>query len=316
MGSRIDSLWYRNSPLSVMLAPLGWLYCIGALLRRAAYLFGILPIGRVDVPVVVVGNICVGGTGKTPLAIWIAQFLKHNGLRPAIVARGYRGRAVKWPQQVRPDSDPITVGDEPVLLAQATGCPVAADPNRLRAARTLLEHVECDVIISDDGLQHLALGRDLEIAVIDGIRRHGNARCLPAGPLREPVSRLDSVDMIVANGGGLPGEFDMRLAAGDARNLAEATLSRPLDVFEGGPVHAVCGIGSPERFFETLERAGLALIRHNFPDHHAFSAADISFDDALPVLMTEKDAVKCRRFADGVRLLQLLGVMEGAPSES
>lgn len=324
MSSRIDALWYRNSPLSVALAPLGWAYCFGAVLRRAVYRVGILATRRVDAPVIVVGNVTVGGTGKTPLVIWIARLLKSCGLRPGIVSRGYRGRADKWPQQVRPDSDPVMVGDEPVLLARATGCPVAADPNRLRAARTLLAHVECDVIISDDGLQHLALGRDVEIAVIDGIRRHGNGRCLPAGPLREPASRLDSVDIVVANGGGIPGEFDMRMVAEEAQNLLEASMRRPLETFRGAPVHAVCGIGAPERFFMSLERAGLTLIRHQFPDHHSFSAADIRFDDAVPVLMTEKDAVKCRRFADprhwcvpvqsrlpkafGARLLLLLGV--------
>lgn len=332
MSSRIDSLWYQNSPLSVALAPLGWLYRATAVLRRAAYRLGVFSVGRVDAPVIVVGNISVGGTGKTPLVIWIAHFLKTNGLRPGIVSRGYRGRADKWPQQVRPDSDPIMVGDEPVLLAQATGCPVAADPDRLRAARTLLAHVECDVIISDDGLQHLALGRDVEIAVIDGTRRHGNGRCLPAGPLREPASRLDSVDLVVANGGGIPGEFDMRMAVGEAKHLREGSNRRPLESFKSGPVHAVCGIGAPERFFDTLERAGLTLIRHQFPDHHGYSATDIIFDDTHPVLMTEKDAVKCRRFADarhwcvpvrarvpkafGARLLTLLGVEALASTES
>jgi tetraacyldisaccharide 4'-kinase len=332
MSSRIDSLWYRNSPLSLVLAPIGWLYCACAVLRRTAYRLGIFSVGRVDAPVIVVGNISVGGTGKTPLVIWTARFLEANGLRPGIVSRGYRGRAGKWPQQVRPDSDPIMVGDESVLLAKATGRPVAADPDRLRAARTLLAHVDCDVIISDDGLQHLALGRDVEIAVIDGVRRHGNGRCLPAGPLREPRSRLKSVDMVVANGGGIPGEFDMRMAVGDAKHLVEASHSRPLDSFKGGPVHAVCGIGAPGRFFDTLERAGLTLIRHRFPDHHSYSAADIVFDDTHPVLMTEKDAVKCRRFADarhwcvpvrarlpkafGARLLRLLGVVAPASTES
>lgn len=325
MGTRIDSLWYQNSVLSMMLAPLGWLYCAATILRRGSYRLGIAHSGRVGAPVIVVGNISVGGTGKTPLVIWMARFLASRGLRPGIVSRGYRGRAVKWPQQVRPDSDPIMVGDEPVLLAQATGCPVVADPDRLRAARSLLVHSECDVIISDDGLQHLAMGRDVEIAVIDGMRRHGNGRCLPAGPLREPVSRLNSVDLVVANGGGKVGEFDMRVRAEEVKGLANEALSRPLGTFKAGPVHAVCGIGSPERFFDTLERAGIRLIRHAFPDHHGFSASDIEFDDEIPVLMTEKDAVKCRRFADarhwyvpvqtvlpeafGVRLLSLLGAL-------
>ena len=249
MVSRTDSLWYRNSPLSLLLAPIGWLYCAAAIVRRGVYRLGIAHVGRVGAPVIVVGNISVGGTGKTPLVIWLARFLMSHGLRPGIVSGGYRGRADKWPQQVRPDSDPVMVGDEPVLLAQATGCPVVADPDRLRAATSLLAHARCDVLISDDGLQHLALGRDVEIAVLDGVRRHGNGRCLPAGPLREPVSRLDSVDMVVANGGGIGAEFHMRVRAGEARNLAEATLIRSLETFKPGPVHAVCGIGSPERFF-------------------------------------------------------------------
>jgi tetraacyldisaccharide 4'-kinase len=330
MDSRLDALWYRKSPLSLALAPLGWLYCAAAVARRAAYRLGIAHVGRVGAPVIVVGNISVGGTGKTPLVIWIARFLMSRGLRPGIVSRGYRGKAGNWPQQVRPDSDPTMVGDEPVLLALATGCPVAVDPDRTRAARSLLAHTGCDLIVSDDGLQHLAMGRDVEVAVIDAVRRHGNGRCLPAGPLREPVSRLASVDMIVANGGGISGEFHMRMHAGDAKNLSEEALSRPLGDFRAGPVHALCGIGSPERFFASLEGAGLELIRHPFPDHHAFCAGDIDFEDEIPVLMTEKDAVKCRRFADsrhwcvpvqaelpeafGARLLSLLGAL--APVEA
>jgi tetraacyldisaccharide 4'-kinase len=323
MSSRTDALWYGKSPLSLLLAPVGWLYCAATMLRRGAYRAGIARAGHVGAPVIVVGNISVGGTGKTPLVIWIAHFLMSRSLRPGIVSRGYRGRAVHWPQQVRADSDPTMVGDEPVLLARATGCPVVADPDRLRAARSLLLHAECDVVISDDGLQHLAMARDVEIAVVDGVRRHGNGRCLPAGPLREPVSRLASMDMVVSNGGGIGGEFPMRVSAGDARRLDDETLSRPLASFRPERVHAVCGIGSPERFFDSLERAGLAPIQHRFPDHHPFRAADIMFDDEIPVLMTEKDAVKCRRFADsrhwcvpvqaelseafGARLLSLLG---------
>lgn len=322
MSSPIDSLWYGNSPLSLLLAPLGWLYCAGAVLRRGAYRLGIVREGRVGAPVIVVGNISVGGTGKTPLVVWLAHFFVSRGLRPGIVSRGYRGRADHWPQQVRGDSDPVMVGDEPVLLARATGCPVVADPDRLRAARSLLQRAECDLILSDDGLQHLRLGRDLEIAVVDGVRRHGNGRCLPAGPLREPVSRLASVDMVVSNGGGIGDEFTMNVSARDAEKLDDTATSQPLERFGPGPVHAVCGIGSPERFFSTLERAGLTVIRHSFPDHHQFAATDIVFDDEIPVLMTEKDAVKCRRFADwrhwcvpiqaelpetfGARLLRLL----------
>ncbi|MDX1432506.1 MAG: tetraacyldisaccharide 4'-kinase [Gammaproteobacteria bacterium] len=332
MGTRLDSMWYGKSALSVLLAPVSWLYCAGMRARSAAYHSGLFASGRVGVPVIVVGNLSVGGTGKTPLVVWITRYLESQGLRPGVVCRGYRGRAQKWPQQVRADSDPIMVGDEPVLIARTSGCPVAADPDRLRAARTLVSHVECDVLVSDDGLQHLAMGRDVEIAVIDGTRRHGNGRCLPAGPLREPVSRLDSVDLVVVNGAALGNEFGMRLVTMPAESLPQASITRPLERFVGEPVHAVCGIGAPQRFFDTLEQAGLTLIRHPFPDHHDFRAGDIVFDDSLAVLMTEKDAVKCRRFADsrhwcvpvraelpadfGVRLMSLLGVRARSVSES
>ena len=239
-----------------------------------------------------------GGTGKTPLVIAIAKLLAGRGLRVGVVCRGYRGAASRWPRKVRPDSDPDRVGDEAVLLARRTGVPVAAGPNRIAAARILFRRSKCDVILSDDGLQHLRLARDVEIVVVDGVRRHGNGRCMPAGPLREPLGRLASVDLVVVNGAGRQDELDMRLVAGDAVNLADASLTRPLDSFRDAPVHAVCAIGHQERFFGTLEDHGLTIVRHPFPDHHPFREEEIRFPDGAPVLMTEKDAVKCERFAD------------------
>ena len=290
--------WYAPGGLGALLAPIGWLVALFTVLRRAAYRAGMRRSWRIGCPVVVVGNLSVGGTGKTPLVIAIARLLAGRGLRVGVICRGYRGTASRWPRKVRPDSDPNQVGDEAVLLARRTEVPVAAGPNRIGAGRILFRRSKCDVILSDDGLQHLRLARDVEIVVVDGARRHGNGRCMPAGPLREPLSRLASVDLVVVNGGGDPGELEMRLEAGDAVSLADASVTRSLDSFGGASVHAVCAIGHQERFFRTLEAHGLTIVRHPFPDHHPFREAEIAFCDGAPVLMTEKDAVKCERFAD------------------
>ncbi len=294
----LPEIWYRGHPLGLLLIPLGGLFAAAVRLRQAAYRARLLPSGHAGVPVVVVGNIAVGGTGKTPLVVWLAGFLASLGWRPGIVCRGYGGRGRRWPQQVRADSDAFSVGDEAVLLARRTGCPVVASGRRrLQAARSLVHNGGCDVIISDDGLQHLALARDLEIAVVDGERRHGNGRCLPAGPLREPVSRLASVDLVVANGAAGRGEFQMTLAPGPAVRVSDTGVRRTLASMAGATVHAVCGIGHPARFFRMLAEAGLVVLEHPFPDHHAFVPGDLDFSDGHPVVMTEKDAVKCRAFA-------------------
>lgn len=296
MNALTDS-WYRASPLTPVLRPLSWAWRGATAMRRAAYATRLLPRRRVAVPVIVVGNITVGGTGKTPLVIWLAGMLRREGYSPGIVSRGYRGRARHWPQQVRPDSDPEMVGDEPVVIARRTGCPVAVGPSRVAAAEALLEYEDVDVIVSDDGLQHYALARDLEIAVVDGVRRFGNRCLLPAGPLREPVSRLDRVDFIVVNGGTAQRrEFPMTMSAGELRNVRDESITcDPADLAHGS-VHAVAGIAHPDRFYRQLRQLGLTPVEHDFPDHHAFSAGDLRFDDDLPVVMTEKDAVKCRRF--------------------
>ncbi len=290
-------MWYGRSVASRMLAPVSWLYCLVAVLRRLAYESGLAAPSRLPVPVIVVGNITVGGSGKTPLVIWISRFLRQAGFTPGIVTRGYGGRARHWPQQVRADSDPRAVGDEPVLLARRSGCPVAAAPARVDAARGLLAHSRCDIIVADDGLQHYALGRDIEIAVIDGQRRLGSGRCLPAGPLREPAGRLRYVDLVVASGTSRRGEFAMAYLPGAPRSLRDETRQRSFEAFTGDPVHAVAGIGNPGRFFSQLRRLGLTVVEHPFPDHHAYAPEDLDFGDSRPVLMTEKDAVKCTSFA-------------------
>lgn len=291
---RLESLWYGSHPLSFLLAPLGWLYALIASLRRLAYRSGVLRRDRMPVPVIVVGNVTVGGTGKTPLVIWLVEHLQRSGHRPGVVSRGYGGKAKAWPQLVNADSDPYLMGDEPVLIAQRTACPVAVGPRRAEAAGKLLAEFDCDVIVCDDGLQHYALKRDLEIAVIDGERRLGNGRCLPAGPLRELPVRLHSVDMVIVNGVGNNGEYTMTLTGDRAVQVRDKTNGRPLAHWRDQTVHGVAGIGNPGRFFRFLGDHGLRVMEHPFPDHHDFTAEELHFTDGLPVMMTEKDAVKCR----------------------
>nr|VFK08933.1 MAG: lipid-A-disaccharide kinase [Candidatus Kentron sp. LPFa]VFK33539.1 MAG: lipid-A-disaccharide kinase [Candidatus Kentron sp. LPFa] len=295
----------KRHPLGYLLAPLSWPFCLAVSMRRLAYRKRLIATRHPGIPVIVVGNISAGGTGKTPLVIRLAKLL-HGRFRPAIVARGYGGKARHWPQRVEADSDPYRVGDEAVLLARRAACPVFAAPDRVAAIEASMEATDCNLILCDDGLQHYALARDLEIAVVDGVLGHGNGRCLPAGPLREPVSRLATVDFVVRN---MPardlasdsecneGEYAMRLIPGAPRNVADER-AESLDAFRGSPVHAVCGIGHPERFFGTLRQLGLAIHPHAFPDHHAFAPDELAFEDDLPIFMTEKDAVKCRRFAE------------------
>ncbi|SEO52725.1 tetraacyldisaccharide 4'-kinase [Aquisalimonas asiatica] len=290
--------WLRNTPRSLLLLPASWLYRIVAFARRSAYRWGVLGRERIGVPVLVIGNIFVGGTGKTPLVLWMVRYLRAMGKRPGIITRGYGGQAKEWPQVVHEDSDPLDVGDEPVLLAQRGGCPVVASPDRVDAARTLVEEFGCDVVVSDDGLQHYRLMRDMEVVVVDAARGLGNGHCLPAGPLREPRSRLRTVDLLVANGGPswlTPYYFTLRL--NQAVGITDVTRSRSLTDFAGEQAHAIAGIGNPDRFFAALGRYGIEVIQHPFADHYPFAEKDITFDDDLPVLMTEKDAVKCRPHA-------------------
>ena len=294
--SWLERHWYRNSVVSYLLTPLAALYCALAALRSLSYRMQWRRSVRIGAPVVIVGNVTVGGTGKTPLVIWIARHLAIH-YRPGIVTRGYRGRAPTWPQRVTADSNPIDVGDEPVVLARRAGCPVIADPDRVRAARLLVSEYGCNVIISDDGLQHLRLARDIEIVVIDGARRFGNGRCLPAGPLREPARRAQRADRVLVHGDPRANEWGMQLAPVEFRSLMNDDTATA-EMLRQTAVHAVAGIGFPERFFRTLEQLGMRLIRHPYPDHYTFQASDVRFDDSLPVIMTEKDAVKCRACVD------------------
>ncbi len=293
----IEDMWYGKHPLSIVLAPLGWCYQLLTTLRHLLYQSGILPSQRLDIPVIVVGNIVIGGTGKTPLVIWLAAYLQEKGYQPGIVSRGYKSKIKKWPQQVRKDSNPGLVGDEPVLLARRTNCPIAIAPNRYIAAKALIEHEQVSIIICDDGLQHYALERDIEIAVIDGIRRHGNGRYLPVGPLRESVGRLKNVDMIVCNGGAVRGEFKMEYIPQQLRAVLDENRYCDISQFRNQSVHVIAGIGNPAKFFSFLRGKDIRVIEHKFPDHHQFTVKDICFDDDFSIVMTEKDAVKCAEFA-------------------
>ncbi|WP_394754168.1 tetraacyldisaccharide 4'-kinase [Crenothrix sp.] len=297
MPTQAPAFWHKGAKLGIVLLPLAWVFaaCVGV--RRLLYHVGVLKQQRLPAPVIIVGNITVGGTGKTPLVIYIAKLLKQSGYKPGIISRGYGGKATSWPQIVTPQTDATLVGDEAVLIASQSACPMAVGALRTDAARLLLAQFDCNVILSDDGMQHYALARDIEIAVIDGDRRFGNGFCLPAGPLREPISRLKHVDMVVVNGGkAQDNEFSMQLTGAVAVNITTGE-QKPLSAFAGIACHALAGIGNPDRFFKSLQAAGIACESHAFPDHHRFLKHDITFQDDKPVLMTEKDAVKCTLFA-------------------
>ncbi|MDR3351596.1 MAG: tetraacyldisaccharide 4'-kinase [Zoogloeaceae bacterium] len=303
----LQGCWYaRRPPFFLWLfAPLMLLFAAIVGLRRFLYRRGLVPgVLRLPVPVVVVGNLTVGGAGKTPLVLWIAQTLRAAGWHPGIVSRGHLGRENHVPQAVFPDSTPLAAGDEPVLLAVRSGLPVWIGRNRAAAARALLSaHPRTDVLLLDDGLQHYRLKRDVEIVVFDG-RGAGNGLLLPAGPLREPLGRLGEAQALVFNGAPdarvlraapvLP-DFAMRLEPASFYALQDPRRRATAADFQGRALHAVAGIGNPERFFRTLEELGLCFARHPFPDHHHFTAAELDFPAPKIVLMTEKDAVKCAR---------------------
>ena len=306
MRGQLERLWYGDGAGAALLLPLAWAYGAVSSLRRQAYRSGLLRPRRLTRPVVVVGNLTVGGTGKTPLTIWLAQQLSDARLQVGIVSRGY-GRQGTGTRSVQGDSDWRDVGDEPVILARRSGCPTMVAADRVAAARTLIAR-GAQLILADDGLQHLRLGRDCSVVVVDGSRGFGNGRLLPAGPLREPAAALKKADIVVVNGepvhgslrgGALPeGALRMQLVGREAVRLDGRAAPAALGAFRGRRVHAVAGIGNPERFFSQLRSHGIEVIAHPFADHHPFTARELAFADELPVLMTEKDAVKCAPFAN------------------
>ena len=296
----LEDIWYRRARPPRWLLPAAALYGVLLNLRAGLYRAGILRPARLPVPVVVVGNLTTGGTGKTPLVIALAAWLGKRGWRPGIILRGYRGRSTRWPLAVTPGTDPELAGDEAVLLARETGVPVFAGPDRVQAGRALLAtHGEVDILLSDDGLQHLRLARELEILVIDAQRGFGNAHLLPAGPLREPLARARQVDATVSLGASPLARFQLDARPGALRRVADPRQRQSLDAWRGRRCHLVTGIGNPQRLLASVEAAGLQPVLHAYPDHHAFRPQDLAFEDGLPVLMTAKDALKCASFAAG-----------------
>ncbi len=300
MYNWLHRVWYADGRFGWILLPLSGLYWLVTSLRRFLYVQGVFRTRRAAVPVIVVGNITAGGTGKTPTVLWLVESLRQRGFSPGIVSRGYGGSHSGGAMRVEADSAASLVGDEPALLARRSRCPVVVDPDRVRAADMLVED-GVDVIVADDGLQHYRLDRDYEICVLDGRRWLGNRRLLPAGPLREPADRLDDVEQVLVNGTLRRQDDGMTVAeqnavsfvleARAARRL-DGSAERHLETFAGRTVHAVAAIGNPQRFFDLLRAFEIQVIEHPFPDHASPAPADLRFGDDFDVLMTEKDAVK------------------------
>ena len=289
------SAWSRQAPWLWLLRPIECLYRLVTALRRSLYRNGLLKIYHPSRPVVVVGNITAGGSGKTPVVIALVETLQQRGLRVGVVSRGYGADAGVFPLVVEEHTEPEQCGDEPLLIHRRTSVPCVVAPSRVAATRTLLERFQVDLVISDDGLQHYALGRDMEIAMLDAVENLGNGFCLPAGPLREPASRLRTVDLILTRGGDGPAAVNYRADAlvnlqGDRQLAADNSVL-------GERVYAVAAIGMPEQFCRSLEEIGFRPRLVSFPDHHRFEPDDLADLTDLPVIMTEKDAVKCASFA-------------------
>lgn len=299
LGDRLLAAWYGGHRGLALLRPLEALYRRVVVNKRARFLNGESPSYRAPVPVVVVGNITVGGTGKTPMILWLVEHCRRQGLRVGVVSRGYGAKPPHFPWRVQADQSAAQAGDEPLLIVQRTGVSLMIDPDRSQAVKALLASEPLDLILCDDGLQHYRLGRDLELVLIDAARGLGNGRCLPAGPLREPVERLAQVDALLYNGASADPDdgYAFRLHPAALVNLRSGER-RSLDHFPPGQaVHAVAGIGNPQRFFDTLQGLDWQPVPHPFADHAQFSAERLTFSPVLPLVMTEKDAVKCRAFA-------------------
>jgi tetraacyldisaccharide 4'-kinase len=304
MDSWLQRIWYGDSLWAWLLWPLSMLFAFFSAARRWCFRIGLLRSVRVDKPVIVIGNITVGGTGKTPLVIWLAQELSLRGFTPGVITRGYGGSATQWPVRVTSDSDPQLVGDEAVLIAERSKAVVIAGPDRVAAAQAAIA-LGVHIVLSDDGLQHYRLRRDMEIAVIDGARVFGNGHLLPAGPLREPVNRLNEVSGVIVTSRDDRPRLEMLgrwhpVVARNRLGMATSLLTgekRPLNAFNGN-VHAIAGIGNPSAFFAALAQYNLRVDGRALADHAPISVADLQFDDSAPVFMTEKDAVKCRSLSD------------------
>ena len=292
-----EKLWYTKNLVSTLLIPVSWLFRVVSYARKASQKKSASKKGFEDTYVFVVGNLTVGGAGKTPFVTYLVEQCKKANLSVGVISRGYK-RKTGTLIEVSESSMVEEVGDEALMLKQQTTCPVVVSTDRCEAAKYLYDKYQPSVIVSDDGLQHYRLSRDCEIVVVDGEREFGNGHCLPAGPLREPISRLKSVDIVVSNGENDRYEYHYTTLSSEAISLSDEYARKSIEEFQNTRVHAVAGIGYPKRFFSMLENYGMGLIPHAFADHHNYKPKDLEFNDNLPILMTEKDAVKCRGFAN------------------
>ena len=301
------SAWDKNSRWLVALWPFSFLFGVIVSIRKSIFSVNIRP-ACFTTPVVVVGNLTMGGTGKTPFVINLANYLVEQGFSPGIVSRGYGGSSVSYPLLVGIDENPTNSGDEPLLIARRTNCPVVVDPDRASAVKHLISSSDIDIVISDDGLQHYQMYRDLEICMVDGDRLFGNSFCFPAGPLREPIDRIETVDFVVMNGSAsnaVNSSTPMAQMLMRPKSLVNL-LTGEIKPFSGAPfnignnLQAVCAIGNPERFYKMLEELPYSLTQYSFPDHYQFKSEDFNTElisEHHPVVMTEKDAIKCTDFA-------------------
>lgn len=295
----LTSIWYSKKLhwSAILLLPFSAIFSFVVAVRRWCYQRGLFKSFHFQVPVIVVGNITVGGTGKTPFVISLVKFLQDQGYRPGIVSRGVGGSESTKARFVKATDAADDVGDEALLLTQKTQCPMVVCKDRVAAVRTLLNKTHCNIVISDDGLQHYRLQRSLEIVMVDHERQFGNQYLLPAGPLREPISRIKQADFVVVNGGSLQDPYTLTLQPDEFVSIV-TQAKIPLHGFANKKIHAVSGIGHPQRFFKTLQQLGMDLITHIFPDHHLYQKHELHFSEKLPIVMTEKDAVKCAAFAN------------------
>ena len=293
----IDKLWYKKNVIFYILIPLEIFYWALLQTKNILYRIGILKVKKLDVPVIVVGNLTVGGTGKPPLVIEIVRSLLKNGYSPGIICRGYGGKMKNLPHLITKEDRFLLAGDDALLLLEETKCPVVIDSNKIRGCYALLNNERIDTIISDDGLQHPQLARDIEIAVVDGKRRCGNGPLIPAGPLRESAARLNKIDLVVVNGGSkMKNEYSMSGTLTYAVRLLDGK-KKELSTFEQETIDAICGIGNPDRFFDDLNNAGVKVRKHYYPDHYLYKPEDLCKFNSSRLFMTSKDAIKCRQFA-------------------
>ncbi len=319
MLNKLQQGWRQANWLNRLLLPLSVVYGLLMLARRQCYRIGICKQISLVTPVIVVGGVTVGGSGKTPVVLALVRYLRDQGLSPGVICKGYKGCSTFWPREVNESTTAALVGDEAQLIYELTGVPVVAGPERVRNGIYLIDKFGCNVLLSDDGFQHHALQRDLDIVVLDGQGGYGNGWCLPAGPLREFSSQIRRADIVLVNGADDEIRFAgarakrMSMILSEAYNLADGDR-KPLSEFAGGPVHGVAGVGNPIRFFRQLEQLGLDVIRHAFPDHHPFEESDLDFGDDGWILMTEKDAIKCRDMAIKNKLWAIPATVEMDPN--